>query len=246
VICRREGTFASYSAARRMRRVTASSHLTSASVSGPVSGPAAPPAFPYARPCTGSSPRREFADCAQHRLLQRAGLLPYRGCRRGSTQARSEWHSRHRKAAHGLPVVLATGVAARKPRFPPGAATGRASETRRVSVTPAARHSMQPHRRSRQRAASWTPRRGQLTQRIWIRIGGLGPARLMLPITGTAFSSAGDERAYRHVRQCVQVDAVDIHRRSSRSTRPRLVGSRPATSTALVPRDLRRRRAVVR
>jgi hypothetical protein len=68
VICRREGTFASYSAACRMRRgVTASSHLTSASVSGP----AAPPAFPYARPCTGCFPRRELADCAQHRLIQR-------------------------------------------------------------------------------------------------------------------------------------------------------------------------------
>jgi hypothetical protein len=244
VICRREGTFASYSAACRMRRgVTASSHLTSASVSGP----AAPPAFPYARPCTGSSRAASLPIVLNTGLSrERAGPLHHRGCRRGSTQARSEWHSKHRKAAHGLPVVLATGVAARKPRFPPGAATGRASETRRVSVTPAARHSMQPHRRSRQRAASWTPRRGQLTQRIWIRIGGLGPARLMLPITGTAFSSAGDERAYRHVRQCVQVDAVDIHRRSSRSTRPRLVGSRPATSTALVPRDLRRRRAVVR
>jgi hypothetical protein len=65
VICGREGTFASYSAARRMRRgVTASSHLTSASVSGP----AAPPAFPSVH---GIFPRRELADCAQNRLIHR-------------------------------------------------------------------------------------------------------------------------------------------------------------------------------
>ena len=104
----------------------------------------------------------------------RAGPRPYRGCRRGSTQARSEWHSRHRKAAHGLPVVLATGVATRKPHFPPWAATGRASETRRVPVTPAQRHAMRPHRRSRQRAAGWTPRRAQRTRCTRMRIGGLG------------------------------------------------------------------------
>ncbi len=67
VICRREGTFASYSAARRMRRcVTASSHLTSASVSGP----AAPPA-PRRPSVHGIFPSRELADCAQHRLIHR-------------------------------------------------------------------------------------------------------------------------------------------------------------------------------
>jgi hypothetical protein len=198
-----------------MRRgVTAFSHLTSASVSGP----AAPPAFPYARPCTGSSRAVSLPMYSAPAHPPRAGPRPYRGCRRGSTQARSEWHSRHRKAAHGLPVVLATEVATRKPRFPPGAPTGRASETRRVPVTPAPHHPMRPHRRSRQRAASWTPRRAQLTHRIWMRIGGLGPARLMLPITGTAFSSAGDERAW----------TWSTDRRTARTA---LADRRPFTST---------------
>ena len=93
--------------------MTASSHLTSASVSGP----AAPPAFPYAVRA------RDFPALSACRLYSApayppaAGSRPYRGCRRGSTQARSDWHSRHRKAAHGLPVVVATGVATRKPGF---------------------------------------------------------------------------------------------------------------------------------
>jgi hypothetical protein len=97
---REGGPFASYSAARRMRRgVTASSHLASASVSGPAA-PSASRTPVRAR----DFPRRELADCAQHRLHREPGRGLSRGCRRGSTQARSEWHSRHRKPLTAFPL----------------------------------------------------------------------------------------------------------------------------------------------
>ena len=130
----------------------------------------------------GIFPRCQLADCAHHRLIHQE---PGRGLIAVAAEVRLK-PGPNGIAGTGKPL---TAFPLCSP--PESQLISHASirgqrrvglrKTRRVPVTPAPRHSMRPHRRSRQRAAGWTPRRAQRTRCTRMRIAGLGPARLMLP-----------------------------------------------------------------